>query len=141
MAPVSAEEVNVGNRDASPVRYLLKFESFSVLSTNGINKYESSVFESCGYKWKLIIYPDGDVEDGHDHISVYLAIAETSSLQAGWEVNATFSFLIFDQIHDNYLIMRGSFCFILQAMLIKGTIAYQYTLYQLMLEVLIAKRG
>ncbi|OIT04295.1 ubiquitin carboxyl-terminal hydrolase 12, partial [Nicotiana attenuata] len=69
--------------------------------------YESSVFESCGYKWKLIIYPDGDVEDGHDHISVYLAIAETSSLQAGWEVNATFSFLIFDQIHDNYLIMRG----------------------------------
>ncbi|XP_075107178.1 uncharacterized protein LOC107766926 [Nicotiana tabacum] len=57
---------------------------------------------------KLIIYPDGDgSEDGRDHISVYLAIAETNSLQAGWEVNATFSFLIFDQIHDKYLVMRG----------------------------------
>ncbi|OIT00846.1 ubiquitin carboxyl-terminal hydrolase 13 [Nicotiana attenuata] len=57
---------------------------------------------------KLIIYPDGDgSEDGYDHISVYLAIAETNSLQAGWEVNATFSFLIFDQIHDKFLVMRG----------------------------------
>ncbi|XP_075111189.1 uncharacterized protein LOC142181684 [Nicotiana tabacum] len=57
---------------------------------------------------KMIIYPDGDgSEDGCDHIFVYLAIAETSSLQAGWEVNATFSFLIFDQIHDKYLVMRG----------------------------------
>ncbi|KAJ8530929.1 hypothetical protein K7X08_023810 [Anisodus acutangulus] len=84
-----------GDKDASPGRYLLKFESFSLLSTNGINK-------------KMIIYPDGDgCADGCDHISVYLAIAKTSSLQAGWEVNATFSFLIFDQIHGTYLVMRG----------------------------------
>ncbi|XP_060216447.1 uncharacterized protein LOC132643929 [Lycium barbarum] len=32
--------------------------------------------------------------------------SSTSSLQADWEVNASFSFLIFDQIHDNYNLLR-----------------------------------
>lgn len=68
----------------------------------------------------MIIYPDGDgSEDGCDHIFVYLAIAETSSLQAGWEVNATFSFLIFDQIHDKYLVMRGILFLSLELFLVK----------------------
>ncbi|XP_060200531.1 MATH domain and coiled-coil domain-containing protein At3g58250-like [Lycium barbarum] len=109
MAPISSQSrVSVGNRDASPDRYLLKFESFSMLSAIGTNKYESTVFQSSGYKWKMIIYPDGDGSaDGLDHVSVYLAVADTSTLQAGWEVNATFSFLIFDQIHGKYIVMRG----------------------------------
>ncbi|KAM3235271.1 hypothetical protein P3L10_015307 [Capsicum annuum] len=55
----------------------------------------------------MIIHPDGN-GDGKGHISVYLAIVGTSSLLADWEVNASFSFLIFDQIHDNYTVMRGT---------------------------------
>ncbi|KAF3646497.1 putative non-functional NADPH-dependent codeinone reductase 2-like [Capsicum annuum] len=55
---------------------------------------------------KIIIHPDIN-GDGQGHISVYLAIVGTSSLHADWEVNASFSFLIFDQIHDNYTVMRG----------------------------------
>ncbi|KAG5576174.1 hypothetical protein H5410_056308 [Solanum commersonii] len=56
----------------------------------------------------MIICPDGDGNvDGHNHISVCLAIAETSPIQSCWEVNATFSFLFFDQIHGKYLVMRG----------------------------------
>ncbi|XP_059298344.1 MATH domain and coiled-coil domain-containing protein At3g58270-like [Lycium ferocissimum] len=94
------------NKDASPKRYLMKIESLSLLSDNGINKYESSEFVSGSYKWKMIIYPNGD-GNGHDHISIYLAIVGTSFLDADWEVNATFSFLIFDQIHDNYSVVRG----------------------------------
>ncbi|KAG5608568.1 hypothetical protein H5410_019849 [Solanum commersonii] len=54
---------------------------------------------------KMIIHPDGD-GDGADHISVYLAIIGPSSLHGVWEVNASFSFLIFDQIHDNYTVMK-----------------------------------
>ncbi|KAF3646498.1 putative non-functional NADPH-dependent codeinone reductase 2-like [Capsicum annuum] len=46
--------------------------------------------------------------DGKGHISVYLAIVGTSSSLADWVVNASFSFLIFDQIHDNYTVMRGA---------------------------------
>ncbi|PHT81196.1 hypothetical protein T459_14211 [Capsicum annuum] len=52
----------------------------------------------------MIIHPVGD---GEGHISLYLAIVGTSSLHADWEVNASFSFLIFDQIHDNYIVMKG----------------------------------
>lgn len=59
----------------------------------------------------MIIHPVGD---GEGHISLYLAIVGTSSLHADWEVNASFSFLIFDQIHDNYIVMKGiAFIFIL----------------------------
>ncbi|PHT53997.1 hypothetical protein CQW23_08459 [Capsicum baccatum] len=52
----------------------------------------------------MIIHPVGD---GEGHISLYLAIVGTSSLHADWEVKASFSFLIFDQIHDNYIVMKG----------------------------------
>ncbi|KAH0756967.1 hypothetical protein KY290_020460 [Solanum tuberosum] len=54
----------------------------------------------------MIIYPDGD-GDGAGHISVYLVIIGKSSLHAVWEVNVSFSFLIFDQIHNNYNVMKG----------------------------------
>ncbi|XP_070055492.1 uncharacterized protein [Nicotiana tomentosiformis] len=65
-------------------------------------------FEAGGYKWKMIIYPDGNgSEKGSEHISVYLAISETSSLPSGWEVNAMFTFFLFNQLCDNYLTVRG----------------------------------
>ncbi|KAK4720633.1 hypothetical protein R3W88_010866 [Solanum pinnatisectum] len=103
--------------DASPTRYLLKIESFSLLSENGTSKYESllttlSVSFYCFYFFlkdrveKMIIHPDG-YRDGAGHISVYLAIIGKSSLHAVWEVNVSFNFLIFDQIHDNYNVMKG----------------------------------
>ncbi|KAM3301543.1 ubiquitin C-terminal hydrolase 12 isoform X1 [Capsicum chacoense] len=101
-------EVTVEVREDSPAHYLLKIESFSRLSESGIYKFESNEFEAAGYKWKMIIYPDGDTrENGSGHISVYLAISGTSSLLVGWEVNAIFTFFLFDQLHDNYLSVRG----------------------------------
>nr|XP_009781343.1 PREDICTED: uncharacterized protein LOC104230272 [Nicotiana sylvestris] len=56
----------------------------------------------------MIIYPDGNgSEKGSEHISVYLAISGTSSLPSGWEVNAMFTFFLFNQFCDNYLAVRG----------------------------------
>lgn len=55
-----------------------------------------------------MIYPDGD-GDGAGHISVYLGIIEKSAV---WEVNVSFSFVIFDQIHDNYNVMKGIYIYI-----------------------------
>ncbi|KAJ8554572.1 hypothetical protein K7X08_025250 [Anisodus acutangulus] len=102
-------KVIVEVREASPAHYLLKIESLSLLSESGIDKFESNEFESCGYKWKMILYPDGNVcENGSEHISVYLAISGTSSLPAGWEVNAIFTFFLFNQLCDNYLSVRGT---------------------------------
>ncbi|XP_027772158.1 uncharacterized protein LOC107016410 [Solanum pennellii] len=99
---------NINN--SLPTRYLLKIESFSLLSENGISKYESNEFESGGFNWKMIIHPNGDGDgDGDEtgHISIYLAVIGTSLLNTVCEVNASFSFLIFDQIHDNFTVMKG----------------------------------
>nr|XP_016465620.1 PREDICTED: ubiquitin carboxyl-terminal hydrolase 12-like [Nicotiana tabacum] len=109
-AIVSSHKVTVEIRDASPSHYLMKFESFYKLSENDIDMYESNEFEAWGYKWKLIIYPKGDDNiEGNDYISVYLAIANDSSLPAGWEANAVFSFFLFNQLCDNYLVIRDTY--------------------------------
>nr|XP_009764686.1 PREDICTED: uncharacterized protein LOC104216367 [Nicotiana sylvestris] len=101
-------EAIVEVREASPTHYKLRIESFSLLSESGIEKFESNEFEACGHKWKLIIYPDGNGrENGSEHISVYLAISGTSSLPAGWEVTAIFTFFLYNQLCDNYLTVRG----------------------------------
>ncbi|XP_059285076.1 uncharacterized protein LOC132038422 [Lycium ferocissimum] len=103
------EEVTVEVRAASPAHYLLKIESFSLLSESGVEKFESNEFETGGYKWKMIIYPDGKGSDnGSEHVSVYLALSGTSSLPAGWEVNAIYTFFLFNQLCDNYLSVRGN---------------------------------
>lgn len=37
--------------DTAPCHYKLKIQSFSLLSRNGIEKYESGEFQAGGYKW------------------------------------------------------------------------------------------
>ncbi|KAH0743733.1 hypothetical protein KY290_031726 [Solanum tuberosum] len=57
---------------------------------------------------KLVVINDGNTdENGSGHISVYLAISGTTSLPANWEVNAIFTFFLFNQLRDNYLSARG----------------------------------
>ncbi|KAH0678322.1 hypothetical protein KY284_019407 [Solanum tuberosum] len=85
-----------------------EIESFSLLLENGISKYESNEFESGGFNWKMIIHPNGDGDgDGAGHISIYLAVIGASLLHSVHELNASFSFLIVDQIHDNFTVMKG----------------------------------
>ncbi|KAF9596191.1 hypothetical protein IFM89_007509, partial [Coptis chinensis] len=96
-------------RDAPPAHYTFKIQSFSSLLKHSSDKYESNVFESGGYKWKLLLYPRGDESvNAKDHISLYLVIAETDSLPSGWEVNATFKLILFDQIKDKYLAVEDN---------------------------------
>ncbi|KAK6121989.1 hypothetical protein DH2020_044263 [Rehmannia glutinosa] len=95
-------------REASPAHFLIKIESFSLLSECGIKKYETREFEAGGYRWRLIIYPDGHVSESEgNHVSVYLAMAGSSSLPVDWEVNAMFSIFLFNKMLDNYLCFRG----------------------------------
>ncbi|KAI3459822.1 hypothetical protein Pfo_016485 [Paulownia fortunei] len=108
LLPSDDEEFTMETRDASPAHFLIKIESFSLLSEYGIQKYESREFVAGDYKWRLIIYPDGQESENDDkHISVYLAMAGTSSLPVDWEVNAIFSFFLLNQISDKYLCFRG----------------------------------
>ncbi|KAH6778726.1 hypothetical protein C2S52_009963 [Perilla frutescens var. hirtella] len=108
--PPNDEGFSVETREASPSNFLIKIESFSLLSEYGIGKYESREFEGGDYKWKLIIYLDGlesEKEGDSDHVCVFVAAAGTSSLPVDWEINAIFTIFLYNQISDNYLCFRG----------------------------------
>ncbi|EYU23199.1 hypothetical protein MIMGU_mgv1a020637mg, partial [Erythranthe guttata] len=83
--------------------------TFSLLESRGIHKYETKEFVAGNHKWRLIIYPDGDDNVGNDknHISLYLAMVENSSLPANRVVNAVFSIFLFNQNSGNYLCSLG----------------------------------
>ena len=69
-------------RDFGPAHFTLKIESYSLLlnACNGHGKrYESSKFDVGGYKWKLILYPQGDKTcEGKGNISLNVAIDESN---------------------------------------------------------------
>ncbi|KAL9139890.1 hypothetical protein ABFS82_O000200 [Erythranthe guttata] len=73
-------------REAPPAHLLVKIESFSLLGT------------------RLIIYFNGK---NCEYVSVSLAMADTSSLPANWEVNVVFNIFLYNQISDNYLSSPG----------------------------------
>ncbi|KAM7482318.1 hypothetical protein LguiB_006901 [Lonicera macranthoides] len=96
-----------------PAHYTLKLNSFSqlakLLSDTGVEKYESGEFEVSGYKWKLLLYPNGDKNrGGSGHISLYLVLSETNALRLGLEVHASFRFFVYDQIRDDYLVIQDA---------------------------------
>ncbi|CAA0833288.1 TRAF-like family protein [Striga hermonthica] len=93
-------------REASPAHLLIKIQSFSLLEKHGIKKFETTEFESGGYKWKLIIYPSGKERD-EGYVSVDLAIQNVRSMPAAWEVNAVFTICLFNQIIGTYSYSLG----------------------------------
>ncbi|KAJ0035164.1 hypothetical protein Pint_24214 [Pistacia integerrima] len=106
----------VGERDGitrsvsetPPNHYAVTIQLFSLLSKNA-EKYESAEFEAGGYKWKLILHPNGNKNKNvSDHISLYLAMADASSIRPGWEVSAVFRLFLLDQNKDNYLVVQDS---------------------------------
>ncbi|KAH9753481.1 TRAF-like family protein [Citrus sinensis] len=86
------------------------FVNKDVLAEKAVEeKYESGAFEAGGYKWKLVLYPNGnESKNVKDHISLCLAMADTSSLTFGWEVYAVFRLFLLDQNQDNYLVVQDA---------------------------------
>ncbi|KAH9753434.1 TRAF-like family protein [Citrus sinensis] len=92
-----------------PAHFLLKIEAFSSLVENDVENYKSLEFDAGGYKWKLVVYPNGNKnENVKDHISVYLAMVDTSSLGHGWEVYVIFRLFVLDQKKDEFLILQDA---------------------------------
>ncbi|XP_030475394.1 BTB/POZ and MATH domain-containing protein 3-like isoform X1 [Syzygium oleosum] len=95
--------------DAPPTHYVLKIQSYSLLSKNSVDKYESGVFQAGGYKWKMVLYPNGNKSKNvKEHVSLYLSMEETSSLPSGWEVRALVRFFLLDQDKDSYLTVQDA---------------------------------
>ncbi|KAJ6321087.1 hypothetical protein OIU78_016316 [Salix suchowensis] len=95
-------------REERHVDYSMKIDSFSLLSEMVANSYESREFEASGYKWKLVLYSNGDKsKNGAGYISLYLVMANTTGFPPGREINAIFKFFVFDQLQDKYLTIGG----------------------------------
>jgi hypothetical protein len=59
---------------------------------------------------KLVLYPSGNKSRNvKDHISLYLAKVDASSLPLGWEVHVIFRLFLLDQNKDSYLVIQGMF--------------------------------
>ncbi|KAI3826608.1 hypothetical protein L1987_00657 [Smallanthus sonchifolius] len=87
---------------APPAHYILKIQQFSLLTKQHVERYESNEFEAGGYKWKLVIHPNGNrSKNAGEFVSAYLAMADSASLPPGWEVYATFRIFLLDQNNDN----------------------------------------
>ncbi|KAI3743134.1 hypothetical protein L1987_60837 [Smallanthus sonchifolius] len=90
--------------EAPPAHYILNIQQFSALTKHNVDRYESNEFEAGGYKWKLVIHPNGNKsKNAGEFLSVYLAMADTTSLAPGWEVYAAFRIFLLDQNDDSYL--------------------------------------
>ncbi|KAH0993189.1 hypothetical protein GBA52_004672 [Prunus armeniaca] len=95
--------------NSPPTHYTLTIESFSMLTENSVDTYESGEFDAGGYKWKLVVYPNGNTKKNvEDHISVYLKMAEANSLQTGWEVSVDFRLFLLDQNKGIYLVLQDA---------------------------------
>ncbi|KAL8064702.1 hypothetical protein ABFX02_01G108300 [Erythranthe guttata] len=95
--------------DAPPAHCVIKIQLFSQLAKNNIESYSSSDFEAGGYKWKLVVHPNGYKNKGiTDHISLYLVLAESNSLNPGWEIRASFRLFLLDQNKDSYITLQDT---------------------------------
>ncbi|XP_021808265.1 probable inactive serine/threonine-protein kinase fnkC [Prunus avium] len=95
--------------NSPPTHYSLKIESFSMLTKNSVDTYESGEFGAGGYKWKLVVYRNGNTKKNvEDHISVYLKMAEANSLQTGWEVSVDFRLFLLDQNKGIYSVLQDA---------------------------------
>ncbi|XP_068331641.1 ubiquitin C-terminal hydrolase 12-like [Pyrus communis] len=95
--------------DSSPTHYTLKIASFSLLTKLSADKYESGELEVAGYKWKLVLYPNGNKKKNVEgHISVYLEMVGADSLQTGSEVYVDFRFFLLDQNKGMFLVLQAN---------------------------------
>ncbi|KAI7757466.1 hypothetical protein M8C21_003198 [Ambrosia artemisiifolia] len=92
----------ISKRKHEPAHYMLKIESFSLLSEANTSKIESDVFEASGHKWKLDLYPNGNDEDG-EYISLHVVICDTGSCSKGWNVCVDVTFFVYDHINHNFV--------------------------------------
>ncbi|XP_022775874.1 uncharacterized protein LOC111317724 [Durio zibethinus] len=101
------EKLTVTMRNVAPAHYTLEIESLpflkEILSKTGLHSYESPEFQASGYKWRLILYPEGDKQRGGEgHISLYLEIVGIQNLGRPWEIDALLNFFVFDASWAQY---------------------------------------
>ncbi|XP_044462738.1 ubiquitin C-terminal hydrolase 12-like isoform X4 [Mangifera indica] len=106
--PMEAQAETASTVDAQAVddppsaRFTWTIENFSRLNTK---KLYSDVFYVGGYKWRILIFPKGN---NVDHLSMYLDVADATTLPYGWSRYAQFSLAVVNQIHSKYSIRKDT---------------------------------
>ncbi|AAC26235.1 F9D12.3 gene product [Arabidopsis thaliana] len=68
--------------------------------------FESSTFEAAGYKWRFMLFVNGNQNDpdgGHENMALYVGIKETESFPRGWEVNVDLKLFVHNEKLHKYL--------------------------------------
>ncbi|RWW19439.1 hypothetical protein GW17_00016502 [Ensete ventricosum] len=87
--------------DPPSFKFRWTIENFSRLN---IKKLYSDIFYVGGYKWRVLIFPKGN---NVDHLSLYLDVADSTTLPYGWSRYAQFALAVVNQIHSKYTIRKG----------------------------------
>ncbi|EOA15035.1 hypothetical protein CARUB_v10028390mg [Capsella rubella] len=74
-------------------KHTLKIEKFSQIDQKAIR---SNVFEVGGYKWYILVYPEGC--DVNDHLSLFLCVAHYDKLLPGWSHLAQFTMSVVNKV-------------------------------------------
>ncbi|KAE9589796.1 putative ubiquitinyl hydrolase 1 [Lupinus albus] len=85
--------------DSLSGRFTWTIENFSRLT----RKVYSDDFYVGGYKWRILIFPKGN---NVDHLSMYLDVADSTTLPYGWTRYAQFSLSIVNQIQSKYSVRK-----------------------------------
>lgn len=56
---------------------------------------------------RILIFPKGN---NAEHLSMYIDVADSSSMPFGWTRFAQFSLSVVNQVHSKYTIRKGNFC-------------------------------
>ncbi|CAA6658468.1 unnamed protein product [Spirodela intermedia] len=86
--------------DPPTFKFSWTVENFSRLN---MKKHYSEVFVSGGYKWRVLIFPKGN---NVDFLSMYLDVADSTTLPYGWSRYAQFSLAVINQMDSRYTIRK-----------------------------------
>ncbi|KAJ7975928.1 ubiquitin carboxyl-terminal hydrolase 12 [Quillaja saponaria] len=84
------------------MKFTWTIESFTRLN---IKKHYSEVFSVGGYKWRILMFPKGN---NVDYLSMYLDVADSTTLPYGWSRYAQFSLTVVNQVHGKYSIRKDT---------------------------------
>ncbi|KAF2299933.1 hypothetical protein GH714_006193 [Hevea brasiliensis] len=87
---------------ATPFRFTWRINNFSKLTEK---KLYSEVFCAGGCNWRLLIFPKGN---NVDFLSIYLAVADSTSLPQGWSRDAKFSLAVVNQFNNTSTVRRDT---------------------------------
>ncbi|XP_058000250.1 MATH domain and coiled-coil domain-containing protein At3g58270-like isoform X2 [Hevea brasiliensis] len=87
---------------ATPFRFTWRINNFSKLTEK---KLYSEVFCAGGCNWRLLIFPKGN---NVDFLSIYLAVADSTSLPQGWSRDAKFSLAVVNQFNNTSTVRKDT---------------------------------